>query len=45
MEYLMTYSWAILILAVVLGALFALGGHTRTNLDNYNHQGRFKAFI
>ena len=25
MEYLMTYSWAILILAVVLGALFTLG--------------------
>jgi hypothetical protein len=25
MEYLMTYGWAILIIAVVLGALFALG--------------------
>jgi hypothetical protein len=25
MEYLMTYSWAILVLSVVLGALFALG--------------------
>jgi hypothetical protein len=25
MEYLMTYSWAILVLAVVLGALYALG--------------------
>ena len=25
MEYLMTYGWAILIIAVVLGALFELG--------------------
>ncbi len=25
MEYLMTYGWAILIIAVVLGALFGLG--------------------
>ncbi|MGC8662475.1 MAG: hypothetical protein ACP5RT_01670, partial [Candidatus Micrarchaeia archaeon] len=25
MEYLMTYGWAILIIAVVLGALFQLG--------------------
>ncbi len=25
MEYLMTYGWAILIIAVVLGALFSLG--------------------
>ena len=28
MEYLMTYGWAILIIAVVLGALFALGVFT-----------------
>jgi hypothetical protein len=25
MEYLMTYGWAILIIAVVLGAMFSLG--------------------
>ena len=25
MEYLMTYGWAILIVAVVLGALYSLG--------------------
>ena len=25
MEYLMTYGWAILVIAVVLGALFELG--------------------
>ena len=32
MEYLMTYGWAILIIAVVLGALFQLGVFNTTNL-------------
>ena len=31
MEYLMTYGWAILIIAVVLGALFELGVFNSTN--------------
>jgi hypothetical protein len=32
MEYLMTYGWAILIIAVVLGALFSLGVFSSTSL-------------
>ena len=32
MEYLMTYGWAILIIAVVLGALFSLGVFSGANL-------------
>ena len=32
MEYLMTYGWAILIIAVVLGALFQLGVFNSTSL-------------
>ncbi len=32
MEYLMTYGWAILIIAVVLGALFGLGFFNSANL-------------
>jgi len=32
MEYLMTYGWAILIIAVVLGALFSLGVFSSSNL-------------
>ncbi len=32
MEYLMTYGWAILIIAVVLGALFSLGVFSGGNL-------------
>ena len=32
MEYLMTYGWAILIIAVVLGALFSLGVFSGSNL-------------
>ena len=31
MEYLMTYGWAILIIAVVLGALFQLGVFNANN--------------
>ncbi|MGC8710478.1 MAG: hypothetical protein ACP5RF_02620, partial [Candidatus Micrarchaeia archaeon] len=31
MEYLMTYGWAILIIAVVLGALFQLGIFNASN--------------
>ncbi|MEM3661833.1 MAG: hypothetical protein QXG73_03325, partial [Candidatus Micrarchaeaceae archaeon] len=31
MEYLMTYGWAILIIAVVLGALYSLGIFNSTN--------------
>ena len=33
MEYLMTYGWAILIVAVVLGALYSLGVFNMTNLQ------------
>jgi hypothetical protein len=33
MEYLMTYGWAILIIAVVLAALFALGVFNGSNLS------------
>ena len=32
MEYLMTYGWAILIIAVVLGALFSLGVFSGSSL-------------
>ncbi len=32
MEYLMTYGWAILIIAVVLGALFSLGVFSGNNI-------------
>ncbi len=32
MEYLMTYGWAILIIAVVLGALFSLGVFSKASL-------------
>jgi len=32
MEYLMTYGWAILIIAVVLGALFELGVFSSASL-------------
>ena len=32
MEYLMTYGWAILIIAVVLGALFSLGVFSGSNI-------------
>ncbi|MEM3199330.1 MAG: hypothetical protein QXD11_01130 [Candidatus Micrarchaeaceae archaeon] len=32
MEYLMTYGWAILIIAVVLGALFSLGVFSKSGL-------------
>ena len=32
MEYLMTYGWAILIIAVVLAALFELGVFNGSNL-------------
>jgi len=32
MEYLMTYGWAILIIAVVLGALFSLGVFSGTSM-------------
>ena len=33
MEYLMTYGWAILIIAIVLGALFSLGVFSSANLS------------
>jgi len=33
MEYLMTYGWAILIIAVVLGALFVLGVFNGSNIS------------
>lgn len=34
MEYLMTYGWAILVIAVVLGALFLLGVFNGSNLTS-----------
>ncbi len=38
MEYLMTYGWAILIIAVVLAALFALGVFNGSNLSGNSCQ-------
>jgi len=37
MEYLMTYGWAILIIAVVLGALFQLGVFNANNFAPKRH--------
>ncbi len=33
MEYLMTYGWAILIIAIVMAALFSLGGFSKASLS------------
>jgi hypothetical protein len=44
MEYLMTYGWAILIIAVVLGALFSLGVFNATNFAPRAPAGSCKLF-
>jgi hypothetical protein len=44
MEYLMTYGWAILIIAVVLGALFSLGVFNATNFAPKAPAGSCKLF-
>src|SRR5487761_2388999 len=42
MEYLMTYGWAILIVAVVLGALFQLGVFSNSSLTPKAQPGSCK---
>lgn len=44
MEYLMTYGWAILIIAVVLGTLFQLGVFNTSNLTPKAPPGSCKVF-
>ena len=44
MEYLMTYGWAILIIAVVLGALFQLGVFNANNFAPKALPGSCKVF-
>jgi hypothetical protein len=44
MEYLMTYGWAILIIAVVLGALFSLGVFNGSNLAPKASPGACQVF-
>ena len=44
MEYLMTYGWAILIIAVVLGALFSLGVFNGSNLAPKASPGECQVF-
>jgi hypothetical protein len=44
MEYLMTYGWAILIIAIVLGALFSLGVFNATNFAPRSPAGACKIF-
>jgi Concanavalin A-like lectin/glucanases superfamily len=44
MEYLMTYGWAILIIAVVLGALFSLGVFNTSNLAPKAQPGSCRVF-
>ena len=44
MEYLMTYGWAILIIAVVLGSLFQLGIFNSSNLAPRAQPGSCKVF-
>ena len=44
MEYLMTYGWAILIIAVVLGALFSLGVFNASNLAPKASPGACQVF-
>jgi hypothetical protein len=44
MEYLMTYGWAILIVAVVLGALFQLGVFSGSSLTPKAQPGACKVF-
>ena len=44
MEYLMTYGWAILIIAVVLGALFSLGVFNGNNFAPKASPGACQVF-
>ncbi len=44
MEYLMTYGWAILIIAVVLAALFSLGVFNTANLGPRAQPGSCHVF-
>ena len=44
MEYLMTYGWAILIIAVVLGVLFQIGVFSGANLTPKAHAGACQVF-
>ena len=44
MEYLMTYGWAILIIAVVLGAIYSLGLFNGTSLAPRNQPGSCQVF-
>ena len=44
MEYLMTYGWAILIIAVVLGVLFQLGVFSSTNFSPRAPPGSCRVF-
>jgi Concanavalin A-like lectin/glucanases superfamily len=44
MEYLMTYGWSILIIAVILGAMFQLGVFNSVNLGPRAQAGNCKVF-
>ena len=44
MEYLMTYGWAILIIAVVLGALYQLGVFSSSSLAPRAQPGSCRVF-
>jgi hypothetical protein len=44
MEYLMTYGWAILIIAIVLGALFSMGVFSSANLSPKAKPGSCEVF-
>ena len=44
MEYLMTYGWAILIIAVVLGAIYSLGLFSGTTLAPYSSPGACQVY-
>ena len=44
MEYLMTYGWAILIIAIVMIALFSLRCIGRISTLNFMH-GRIRLFL
>ncbi len=44
MEYLMTYGWAILIIAIVLGALFSLGVFSSSNFTPRARPGSCQVF-
>ncbi|MEM4098871.1 MAG: LamG domain-containing protein [Candidatus Micrarchaeaceae archaeon] len=44
MEYLMTYGWAILVIAVVLGALYSLGVFNSTNFSPKAPPGSCQVF-